>query len=93
MATRKTVQLERGDLAELARVLGRSSSHLSRVIAGTRDASPELTAGIEATYGVPLAQLRLPGRGWRKGRKRTAANRAAISEGQRKRHARNRENS
>lgn len=91
MATRKTVQLERGDLADLARVLGRSPGHLSRVIAGTREPSPELAADIALHTGVPLASLRLPGRGWRKGRKRTAANRAAISEGQRKRHARNRE--
>ena len=90
MATRKTVQLERGDLAELARAVGRSPGHLSRIISGQRDATPELARAISAFQGVEVSQLRLPGRGWRKGRKRTAANRAAISEGQRKRHARNR---
>ena len=93
MATRKTVQLERGDLADLARVLGRSPGHLSRVIAGEREVTPELMLAVHKRFGVAVDQLRLPGRGWRKGRKRTAANRAAISEGQRKRHARNRENS
>ena len=91
MATRKTVQLERGDLADLARVLGRSPGHLSRVIAGTREPSPELAVQISTFFDVPLHMIRLPGRGWRKGRKRSAANRAAISDGQRKRHQRAKE--
>ena len=72
MATRKTVQLERGDLADLARVLGRSPGHLSRVIAGTREPSPELAVQISTFFDVPLHMIRLPGRGWRKGRKRSA---------------------
>ena len=66
MTTKRTVQLERGDLAHLARVLGRSPGHLSRVIAGTREPSPELAVQISTFFDVPLHMIRLPGRGWRK---------------------------
>lgn len=92
MTKTRTFQLKRGQLTDLSRDLGRSPGHLSRVIAGHREASPELAAALESRLGVPLASVVLPGRGWRKGRKLSAQHRAAIAAGQRKRHATRQEN-
>lgn len=62
------LQLESGDVAEIARVIGKDKSAISRAIG-----SPELKASIASVVGVPTERIRLPGvGGWPKGRSRRA---------------------
>ena len=51
------LQLEKGDLAALANAVGRSPSHVCRVLTSERTATPELAAAIETVVGLPLARI------------------------------------
>ena len=60
------LQLESGDVAEIARAIGRDKSSITRAIG-----SPELKRDIEEVVGVPIDRIVLPGKGgWPKGRPR-----------------------
>lgn len=52
------LQLAKGDMQAIADRVGRSASHVCRVLSGERPASPQLAAAIESVVGLPIARIR-----------------------------------
>lgn len=59
---RKKVVLKHGDVLAIARKIGRSTSHVSRVLNRSRESEPT-KRDIEALLGVPFDAIELPPRG------------------------------